>query len=471
MKRKFLSLFIIILLGFSIPAVSSEKDLNISGRIKLFGSVFLYKNLEGNFFSHNSGDFALKRLETRVKIAGSLNDNISYNLRFDAFSNSGTLFQENRFPESGILSTPFSSEYFELNLYEANVTISDFLLENLDLTLGKQRISWGTADKVNVVDNLNPIDFANFFSFDPDYAFERRPQTALNFEYYIGESSKLQFVWLLQHQIAPLPYGYTLLTKTAMDIREVKIEKDWHNNIKGSNYALRFSTNIMNIDLGISYYRGNMDLPVLKSFTLTPFPAGEFFYGREKIAGFDLSTVISGATIWGELAYIMPDEAYGFIQIPIVMNNNIVGVQNVNFRLFEKGFFKYVVGGDYNFSHGFYLNIQFLHGFFDEYDYTKDAETYFRKKKGEFFGELSNYIIPALEHKFHNDDYKIRVAGIVEISDKTAYILTPQIDLRISDGLMMTAGGFFVISGDENNTKFGPFKEDKLFYLGLKIDF
>jgi hypothetical protein len=432
--------------------------------------MFLNDNI-GKFFNHESGDFGIKRLETRLKISGSLNDRISYNIRFDGFSNSGTLFSKNRFPESGILSNPLYSEYFELNIYEANIMVSDFLINNLDLTIGKQRISWGTADKISVVDNLNPIDFANFFTFDPDYAFEKRPQTALNFEYYVGDNSKIQFVWLMQHQISPLPYGYTLMTKQHMKVNDIKVIKNWRNNIKDSNFGIRFSTNLFNIDFGFLFYNGNISLPIIKSYMISSIPSAEFFYGKEKIVGIDISTSIGGASVWGEIAYIMPDSITGILQVPVVLNNSFIGVRNINFPLFEKGFFKYVVGGDYNFAHGFYVNFQYLHGFFDEFDYSRETENYFMKQKGEFFGEISDYIIPDFEYKFHGDDYKIKLSGIIEISDKTSFTLTPQIEFRIADGLIISGGGFFVITGDENKTKFGGFKKDKLFYLSLKVDF
>ncbi len=470
MKKNRLFFIVFMIIVFSITGFSTEKNLSVSGRVKFFGSVFLTDNT-GKYFNHDSGDFGLKRLETRLKIAGNLNDRISYNLRFDGFSNSGTLFTKNSFPESGILSSPVYSEYFELNLYEANIMISDFLIDNLDLTIGKQRISWGTADKIGVMDNLNPIDFANFFTFDPDYAFEKRPQTALNFEYYTGDNSKIQFIWLMQHQVSPLPYGYTLLTKQSMKVNNIEVSNNWRNNIKDSNFGIRFSTNLFNIDFGFSFYNGNISLPIIKSYMLSSIPSAEFFYGKEKIVGTDFSTSIGGASVWGEAAYIIPDDSSGLIQVPVVLNNNFIGVRNINFSLFEKGFFKYVIGGDYNFAHGFYINFQYLHGFFDEFDYSKEAEKYFMKRKGEFFGEISDYIIPDIEYKFHGDDYKIKLSGIIEISDKTSWTLTPQIELRIADGLILSAGGFFVISGDETKTKFGEFKKDKLFYLSLKIDF
>ena len=46
-----------------------------------------------------------------------------------------------------------------LEIYEGYIDIYGLLLDNLDMRIGKQRIAWGTADKLNVVDNLNPDDF------------------------------------------------------------------------------------------------------------------------------------------------------------------------------------------------------------------------------------------------------------------------------------------------------------------------
>ncbi len=469
--KKIILMNLSILLLIASTLFSSDKSPELFGRIKLFSSVFLNDNTTGNYFSHESGEFALKRIETRVKLSGNLNERISYHLRFDAFSNSGTLFFENRFPEAGILSSPVYSEYFELNLYEANITVSDFLIQNLDLTVGKQRISWGTADKLNVVDNLNPVDFANFFTFDPDYSFERRPQTGLNFEYYFGDNGKLQFVLLLQHQIAPLPYGYSLLTKSSMGVSSIILERDWKERVKDLNYGARFSFNLFNIDFGSTYYRVNYSLPILKKFEFFPEKRGTFFYTREQVIGADFSTVLSGATLWGEIAYYKLDETNGFVQTPITVNSIPVGVKNIDFPLFESGFIKYVLGGDYTFEGGVYLNLQYLHGFFDEVDYSSDTERFFMKRRGEFFGEISDYFIPDLEYKFHNDEIKLVFSGIAEFSEETSFVFTPMAEFRIADGFKLSCGGFFVLSGDKNRTKFGQFKDDKIFYLSMKIDF
>ena len=215
----FIFFFILTLPGFSA-------EVNITGRLKLFSSFFLDKNMAGDYFSHDSGEFAFKRLEARLRLSGYLTDNIGYSLRFDTFSQPDAFFSENSFPQSTQLGTPSQAEPVEFSLYEGFIKVSDFMFKGLDLTVGKQRISWGTADKINVVDNLNPIDFANFFTFDPDYFADRRPQTALNLEFYLSGLTKMQFVWLMARQHAPLPNGFSELVSTGLDSSQIEVEKE-----------------------------------------------------------------------------------------------------------------------------------------------------------------------------------------------------------------------------------------------------
>jgi hypothetical protein len=53
----------------------------------------------------------------------------------------------------------------------------------LDLTVGRQRARWGTSDEYNVIDNLNPVDFGNLYTFDPDYFVAHLPMDGFNLEY------------------------------------------------------------------------------------------------------------------------------------------------------------------------------------------------------------------------------------------------------------------------------------------------
>ncbi len=470
MRKKALKIVFIVLILFSLKLFSAETE--ISGKVKLFSSFFASSNNEGIFLSHDSGDFLLKRVEVNLKFSGVFNDNISYNIRFDSYSYPGSFRIESEFPEAGPLGAPLSTEYNEFMLYEANIKISDFLIENLDLTIGKQRIFWGAADKLNVVDNLNPIDFANFFTFDPDYFAEKRPQTALNFEYYAGDTSKIQFVILLQHQLSPLPYNYTELTKKGISYSSnIVVNYSWENKVSDLNYGVRFSSNFLNTDFALSYYKGNFSLPLLYEVnTLIPVTLS-YTYPEIQVLGLDFSGELKGVGFWGEFAYFIPEDIKASINTLIDYSGMLVPL-NQEFSLLKDSFIKFVLGVDYNFGKGFYSNLQYLHGFFDELSYSDDSKNYFLIKKGMFFGEIEDYISLQIEKSLMNDDLKVDANFLYEISDESNCLtFMPEISMRVADGFEIQTGGFLVLSGDKEKTKFSLFKDDKLIYLSLKLSF
>ncbi|PIV54432.1 hypothetical protein COS16_10415, partial [Candidatus Desantisbacteria bacterium CG02_land_8_20_14_3_00_49_13] len=68
-----------------------------------------------------------------------------------------------------------------LELKEGYVDISNLFVEGFDLRAGKQRITWGTADRFNPTDNLNPLDLSDLTDFG-----RRVANTSLKATYYIG---------------------------------------------------------------------------------------------------------------------------------------------------------------------------------------------------------------------------------------------------------------------------------------------
>jgi hypothetical protein len=458
----------LLLVAALLPAAAK---VDFSGRVKLFASAFLDDNPAGQFFSHGAPDFASKRLELRLKFAGDLSERVSCQARFDAYAYPGDLLNGGNFPEAGILGSALSSEYFELNLYEASVKVVDFLLPRLDLTFGKQRIQWGTADKMNVVDNLNPVDFANFFTFDPDYFAERRPQTALNLEYYLGGNGRLQLVWLLQNPLSPFPFGYGTALAKLSGLENVNVQKYWERGLAQTAFGLRLSRTIWKIDFALSYYNGNSSLPLLKELDLFPPATGTFYYPHLQIAGFDCAGEFAGVGFWGEAALVVPENVTGSSRIPLVIAGQPVVSEN-SFRLLAKNYWKYVLGLDYNFGGGVYANLQFLHGFFDEFAFSADAENRLGLGQGRFFGAQADYLFGRLEYKSGNEKLKLKAGGLLEMNAAaTAFALLPEAEFRIADAVVAQLGGFWLLAGDADETKFGMFKSDSLVFLGLKIDF
>ena len=71
---------------------------------------------------------------------------------------------------------------WELDMREAYIDLYGFLLDDLDLRIGRQRIAWGTADKLNPTDNLDPDDLRDVWDFGRHLGSD-----ALKATYYWGD--------------------------------------------------------------------------------------------------------------------------------------------------------------------------------------------------------------------------------------------------------------------------------------------
>lgn len=464
-----------------LPA-HSQTVFDFSGMVKLFLSFYASSNQEGPYFFHGIGDFAFKRLEGRFKLQARVSDNVSAHIRLDAFSSPDALFSGQSFPEAGILASPGKTEPFELSLYEAYLRVNHFLLRNLDLTVGKQRIQWGTADKLNVVDNLNPVDFANFLTFDPDYYLERRPQTAFNLEYYPFKNSKLQFVWLLNRQYSPLPAGFSEMLKanlSALPEPQVNLETET-SSLKNTNFGLRFSSLLFNVDFGLSYYKGNYSLPYIQgveiSSPLQPGPTQVYFrYPKKQIIGLDLAGEIKSVGFWAELARVQPEKKLAWLHTYLLIGNQIFPV-NAEFPLMASFYWQWVVGADYTLgvADGLYLNVQYLHGMFDEAGFSALAESYFGLRRGMWFGKVQDYLAGRAELRFLRGDLKAGLNSVVALGsggdNKSSAIFYPTLEYKIHDAVYLQVGAILA-TGDEAQSKFGSFSRDRVLYLLTKLSF
>ncbi|HEK85884.1 MAG: DUF1302 family protein [Candidatus Saccharicenans sp.] len=481
--RKAFAVFLLLaVLNFLVSPAFSQTKFDFSGLVKLFLSFYASENLNGPYFYHKAGDFAFKRIESRFSLSVRVNNNVTARVRLDAFASPDALFSNKNFPETGILASAEKVEPFEISLYEAYIRVNHFLLKNLDLTVGKQRIPWGTADKLNVVDNLNPLDFANFLTFDPDYYFERRPQTAFNLEYYPLRNSKIQFVWLPERQISPLPAGFTEMLKAnlaGLSSPEININRET-SSLKRTNYGLRLATVIAGLDLGLTYYRGNYGCPYIQGVEagnpLLPSTSEVYFsYPREQVLGLDFSGELKSVGWWAELARVQPEKIYAWLDNYILMAGQLIPVA-LRFKLMDNYYWQWVVGGDYTFSiaDGFYLNAQYVHGLFDEAGFSSEARNYFGLKKGRWFGAIGDYLASKAELRLLRSDLKLSLNSIISINSnettKTSAILYPSVEYKIHDAFYLQAGGIIAF-GNQEMSKFGSFSRDRVVYLLTKVSF
>lgn len=400
------------------------------------------------------------------------------------------------------LGLPNENQWIKIpEIREAKIDVYDFLIPKLDLSVGRQRIKWGTADKINPTDNLNPHDLEDIWDFG-----RHKPSDAIWLKYYPNDRTKLESVFLPLFQSIQMPIGLysniltpefnfpdsfsisqkpgypplPLPSKMGIEVNDLSI--DYLNpslNVKNSSFAFRASRQILSVDISASYHFGFDGIPV-PTHAFVTIDSIDFLqkktyinvstqleYPRFHRIGFDFTSSIKGIGFWGEACLTIPDKNY-ILKTHTPDMNQILGfdagiITTISDSIiFEKNkpWLKYVVGADYTFENGIYTNIQYLHGFLHE-----------RGKK-----ELNDYYLIRAEKRMMNDKIKIApISGGFVINDyeklKENYALMwiPEFTYFPNDNTELTLG-LKIIDGKGKGT-FNSLKELDECFVRFKYSF
>jgi len=350
--------------------------------------------------------------------------------------------------------------------------LNGFLTKNLDVTIGRQRIAWGTADVINPTDNLNPYDLEDILDFG-----RHRGSDALNLQYYLNNNYSLQAVFVPFFQPANLPVGiFAGSLSSSMELPPGMVLQGYSDTVLMPKYnlgesataGLRFKGFAGGVDFSLSYVWGWDGLPYNTGNTIVPIDLqgginvnAQLSYGKNHIIGADLATSIAGIGFWAEAAAFIPEE-------DVVMSNDISaffpsspGPIILDSTILEaKPYIKFVLGGDYFFSDGSYLNLQYIHGFIHEKG--KDA--------------LNDYFFLRYDKGFFNDKLKISpISGAFIVTDWTdikenyALAYMPEIIYQATANTQLSLSSVF-FDGKGNNL-FANMKDYDMFMFKFKYIF
>jgi len=248
--------------------------------------------------------------------------------------------------------------------------------------------------------------------------------------YYLGDFY-LEGDWVLFFRPASLPMGdwsSALMPPVELpagfgleNFSDTLIMPGWKLG-NSSSYALKFGGYLRGLDFSLSYLYGRDGLPITSANEITfgSSPGmldlkSTMFYPRMHYVGADASGSIGSVGVWGEAAMFLPEHE-------VVATNDLsaFGMPSTDTVLLEKKpYFKYVVGTDYTFRNGHYINFQYLHGFVNE-----------RGSK-----ELNDYFVFNYEKSIFNDKLKVRPATLAfvvsdwkDVTGNYALVYMPFID-------------------------------------------
>ncbi len=397
MKKIKISLLLVLTpLGY---AFAQENPLQLSGELMTDQRILF---LEKNPWAWNENRITLDLDKTMTGNSKFHSEVWLRNIGLPGISSSGDLYNK------GIIDP------YNLEIREAYVQLNGFLTKNLDVTIGRQGIAWGTADVINPTDNLTPYDMEDILDFG-----RHRGSDAINMQYYFTSDFSLQAVYIPFFQPANLPVGiFAGSLNSSMEMPAGMVLEGYSDTIIMPEYnlgesgtaGLRFKGFVGGIDFSLSYVYGRDGLPYNTGNTFIPVNAqgginvnAQLSYERNHIIGADLATSIAGIGFWAEAAVFIPGNdilmsndmsaIFPMLPAPVIVDSVILEAEP---------FLKFVVGGDYMFSDGSYLNLQYIHGFIHERG--KDA--------------LNDYFFLRYDKAFFNDKLKISpLSGAFIITD------------------------------------------------------
>ncbi|MBC8342813.1 MAG: hypothetical protein H8E61_02380, partial [Bacteroidetes bacterium] len=279
---------------------------------------------------------------------------------------------------------------YRIDFREGYAEFYNFLVPNLDLRIGRQKFSWGKADRINPTNNLNPLDLEDIWDFGRVAGSD-----AIRLNYYIKDF-KIEGIWLPFFRPATLPAGdWAEIFHPQIELPPGMSLGSYADSVilpsltflQSSNYGFKLSGRLLDFDWSGSYVYGYDPLPVSQRNVISLTNPGQINilakmgYIRQHIAGVDFSGQIGNIGIWGEAALFKATA-------PVIMITDLsaFGLPDMDSVLLDdKPFVKFIIGGDYTFRDASYLHIQYLHGFFHERGKSEMKDYFFlnyRKKTG-----------------------------------------------------------------------------------------
>lgn len=381
---------------------------------------------------------------------------------------------------------------FHIESDAAYVALND-ILPGLDVKIGRQTLVWGTADKFNPTNNINPDDLED----RPLFTEPIGNQMVVVDYAPLGDKLWFQGVYVpifypallppsaaaaLKDPQAPVPFVsdedqlrigalQELLSINEMLVPEVtttvKVPKARFTN---GQSAIKLGTSLGGVDMSISYFNGRHDIPtpiLAEAGIKSPMEEGgeagccytshvTLIYPRMQVIGADFATqlpFLGNMGLWGEGGLFFPQAQDLLIEFPIPvditpsgrpnddgMANPVRSMQGQT--ILERPFIKATAGLDYSFGKHVYVQGQYLRGFIDEFG----------------AGHLGNYIVGGTDLIFFDRHLIFRMFGVADLptgrGDNGSFVLYPELILVPPWGsVTMEIGSFFLLG--ESDTKFG----------------
>ncbi|MCP4672203.1 MAG: DUF1302 family protein [Desulfobacula sp.] len=359
---------------------------------------------------------------------------------------------------------------YDLDLYEAKWQYNE---KKYGVSIGKQIIRWGKTDQFSPVDTLNPQDLREFIL--PEYEERKIPIWMADLNLFF-DNFNLEGVFIPFFEESRIDYfdtNWSIFGHMKKELQNAPISpslKTYFENLsvnentpdKEAEFALRLTTTVKNMDMGLTFHHTTEDTPYFKSFPVKNIsvngnfsPEGltslldsailtneaiEVEYKKTNIAGLEFETIFYDFGFRGEAAW---QENESFLTSSLTST--------------RKSTFTYILGADYTTRNNIYFNLQFAHRHISNYN---PEILYFDQNTVSLLGEINKDIL--VDWLNACLEYNINL-------NNNAWYLSPQLKYTYITNLECIVGAS-IFSGDRD-TWFGKFKDYDLLFLNIIYHF
>ena len=326
---------------------------------------------------------------------------------------------------------------------EGNLLFSP--LESMDIKAGRQVLTWGTGDLL-FINDLFPKDWQSFF-IGRDDEYLKAPSDAVKISFF-ADAFNLDLVFTPAFDGSDyirgrrLSYWNTMLGRTAG--RDAILNEVERNSVgRDSEYSLRLSRNINNIELALYGYSGFWKTPEGYDFT-----AGKLYHPRLSVYGLSVRS-----SLWGGIGNF---EA-GYYDSREDRNGRDSLIRNSEYR--------FLLGYERELAPDFTGAFQYYLEWMDDYDHYHDSLASGSPRKDEYRSLLTMRLTRLL----FNQNLRLSLFCYYSPTDEDAY-LRPQFHYKISDQWAVDLGGN-IFMGSKDYTFWGQFYDNSNVYGRLRWSF
>jgi len=408
---------------FEKPFGEEEKSpFSYSGKIwnKLAHDLRKDNSFEDQYYNHLEVQFG-----TKYALSQTIQFVLALRANYFAFGNGEDLHHDG-----------------DVRLYNAYVNLA---FSDINLRVGNQIVTWGKADEVSPLDNINPEDLRD--GFTRRRGERKLPIPMVNLE-LSRDVYKLQALYIPFFECSKIDisgsdwalFDHIDQLVGRFDVTEDKPAK----RLKNGEVGLRFAGKVRALDYAFSYLYTWQDLPSPAAITFQstlPFTAqARLAHPRQHIFGGELETVVESFGLRGDVAYV---DKRGFLA--------------KNLQTVTKPVFEYVVGIDYNGPNNFYTNFQFSQSLIQDYD-----------KSILFFDELTTGINGQVSKEFFNNNLKL-VLRYFYIINNNSFYLNPYIVWQYWQNVYIELGVDYI--DGPRDTTLGFFRDNTQGYAIVRLSF